>query len=700
MKRQFQKLFTILITLCIALVMVIGIGSISVAAAEGESTLSLSLVGNSTIYLQKGTEYKEFGAIAYDTVEGDLTESIAIHNTVNKDTVGTYTVSYSVSNASSQTASASRTVIVFDERKDEILKTYNSTSYSYPSFKKIFQLPDGGFILYGERYGSSSDEYTVRFDKDFNTVWSKNDYSISGYDYARDFVVTSEYVVTLSYNSSNTRNYVTIRDIADGTVKARYQIDSSTYTCIDQLSEDAYIVYGDGGISYRILNYNTESNEFTSTKYTTTFELNNSFVFNNCIYAVQSDGSWSKLSLETEELEEGQWDITLSTADYWVTDNEIYFCSYINSCNTLYKLDADMNILKTFTFDEGSSIQEVYAKNDIVLVKVSNKIIFLNNNLETIDSTKSKYSFVANDMILGDDGNVYYVGQYYGSNGGYYSYYWCGISIISDVILFANTDELHSELNDEIDYDYGVDIVDALGNSLGTYTCDYSQVDICKAGNYKAYYTFTAIDNEGIKTYYVSRDIIVEPTTTFEDGATYSGSKVIDVEGGSVTINGEDYSYGDDYNIPGDSTMVITGENGYTKTINFTIELTVEGVENDTTYYTEVVPVISGGEITLDGAPYVSGTPITTKGHHTLIITGANGFSRTINFTIETTIVGVEDGQMYYETLYPNINAENMTLNGVAYNNEPIENCGNYTLTITYVNFKKLSEMIEMTKFN
>lgn len=105
-----------------ALVMVIGIGSISVAAAEGESTLSLSLVGNSTIYLQKGTEYKEFGATAYDTVEGDLTESIVINNTVNKDTAGTYTVSYSVSNASSQTASASRTVIVYPVKYAVILK--------------------------------------------------------------------------------------------------------------------------------------------------------------------------------------------------------------------------------------------------------------------------------------------------------------------------------------------------------------------------------------------------------------------------------------------------------------------------------------------------------------------------------------------------------------------------------------------------
>ena len=130
MKRQFQKLFAVLITLCMAIVMVIGMGSISVAAAEGEgeSTLSLSLIGNSTIYIQKGTEYKEFGATAYDTVEGDLTESIVINNKVKKDTVGTYTVSYSVSNGSSQKATASRTVVVFSDIKQETLKTRYSIS--------------------------------------------------------------------------------------------------------------------------------------------------------------------------------------------------------------------------------------------------------------------------------------------------------------------------------------------------------------------------------------------------------------------------------------------------------------------------------------------------------------------------------------------------------------------------------------------
>lgn len=244
MKKLFIELFSTVAIICVLIAAFINVSNMTIAfAEETESTLSISLKGNSTIWLKKGTEYKEFGATAHDTVEGDLSENITISNNVKEDTVGTYTVSYSVSNASFETASVSRTVIVYDNVKSETLKIYRNTSYSIPTFRKIVELEDGGFIAYGEYYSSYSDEYTVRFDKDFNIVWEKSDYSISGYDYAKDLVVNSAYVITLLYSSNNTRNYVTIRDITDGTVKIRYQINSSNYTHIDQLSENKYIVY-------------------------------------------------------------------------------------------------------------------------------------------------------------------------------------------------------------------------------------------------------------------------------------------------------------------------------------------------------------------------------------------------------------------------------------------------------------------------
>lgn len=679
MKRQIQKLFTILITLCIALVMVIGMGSIAVAAAEGESTLSLSLKGNSTIYLQKGTEYKEFGATAYDTVEGDLTESIAIHNTVNKDTVGTYTVSYSVSNASSQTASASRTVIVYDDIKNENIKTHSANGYfGTNTFKRVIATEDGGFVAWGYSYYNYyyyEDEYVVKYDENLNVEWSHRYEGYGTSNYARDLIIDD--VGNIFLLSNKGYRYLD----SQGNTIYSFSTSSWSYTDVEIVSENEFWLFGGYGVGYLQVKYDSATDTWTNNSLNAPFDLNNAFVLDGFIFAINTNGTISKWDLTADEVSTISLGYSFSSCKHYIENNSVYFITRTSSDQKhIYKMNSDLNLqIENDATSLSGTIQDICVNGGAIAVKTSSKFYILSETtLEPLHNFNTKYSFTAEDILLADNGKIYYVGQYDSYNAGFVE--------ISNLIFFDNVDDRYCKINDVIDYYNGVQISDVFGNSLGTYTCDYSQVDITKAGNYKAYYTFTAIDEEGIKTYYVGRDVIVEPITTFEVGATYSGSKVIDLEGGSVTINGEDYSYGDVYNIPGDSTMVITGENGYTKTINFTIELTVEGVENDTTYYTEVVPVISGGEITLDGAPYVSGTPITTKGHHTLIITGANGFSRTINFTIETTIVGIEDGQMYYETLYPNINAENMTLNGVAYNNEPIENCGNYTLTITGTN--------------
>ena len=680
MKRQFTKLFRVIATICIALTMIIGVCGISVAAAEGESTLSLSLIGDSTIYLQKGTEYKEFGATAYDTIEGDLTESIAIHNAVNKDTVGMYTVSYSVSNSSSQTATASRTVVVFDgmNQENRYTRWYSGYSSSNNIYKKIIPTADGGYLLAGQiRSGSYTYLFFCKYDYNMEYQWSNTLSTVgSNTNYLYDAIELADgNFLVLSHNSFYGYYYATIVSENDGSNVYNASLSNVQYRKIQKINETQYALFAEGYQYFLILTYNAESKTFTTEKISTSFTINNAVVSGGYICSLQSSGSFYKMDLETKEVMSFDSGLSLGTCIEKSHGEYIYFCDG----KTIYKMDCNFNIVKSFVYSE-NNLQDIYVNDTNVIAKYGQKIVFLNSDLEHVFETSTQYTFTAKDLYLDDNGNVYYCGQYYSSN------YYCGLIKISDIILFNNTDDYHGELNKSIDYYQGVDVVDPLGNSLGTYTCDYSQVDISKAGNYKAYYTFTAIDDEDIKTYYVGRNIIVEPKTTFEDGAIYSGSKVVDVEGGSVTINGQPYSYGDIYNIPGASKMIITGENGYTKTINFTIELIVNGVEKDTTYYTPVIPTISGGEITLDGEAYVSETPITTKGHHTLIIKGANNFRETINFTIETTIIGIEDGKTYYETLYPDVNGENMTLNGVVWNNEPIENCGNYTLVITGTN--------------
>ncbi|MDH5389208.1 MAG: DUF5011 domain-containing protein [Gammaproteobacteria bacterium] len=73
---------------------------------------SITLMGSSIVTLQTGATYIDAGATAIDTEDGNLTSSIVITNPVNTSTPGTYTVSYSVTDADSNTTVATRTVNV------------------------------------------------------------------------------------------------------------------------------------------------------------------------------------------------------------------------------------------------------------------------------------------------------------------------------------------------------------------------------------------------------------------------------------------------------------------------------------------------------------------------------------------------------------------------------------------------------------
>lgn len=72
----------------------------------------ITLSGAEIISLNVGDGYVELGATATDNVDGDLTSQIQIVGVVDTNAVGTYTITYSVSDAVGNNASTSRSVIV------------------------------------------------------------------------------------------------------------------------------------------------------------------------------------------------------------------------------------------------------------------------------------------------------------------------------------------------------------------------------------------------------------------------------------------------------------------------------------------------------------------------------------------------------------------------------------------------------------
>ena len=74
---------------------------------------TITLLGDATVELLVGSAYVDAGATATDNIDGDITSSIVVVSTVDVSTVGTYTVTYGVSDAAGNAADeVTRTVIV------------------------------------------------------------------------------------------------------------------------------------------------------------------------------------------------------------------------------------------------------------------------------------------------------------------------------------------------------------------------------------------------------------------------------------------------------------------------------------------------------------------------------------------------------------------------------------------------------------
>ena len=73
----------------------------------------ITLNGSSTIQLTAGDSWTDPGATATDDTDGDITSSITVSGTVDTSITGTYTLIYNVADAASNTASVTRTVVVY-----------------------------------------------------------------------------------------------------------------------------------------------------------------------------------------------------------------------------------------------------------------------------------------------------------------------------------------------------------------------------------------------------------------------------------------------------------------------------------------------------------------------------------------------------------------------------------------------------------
>ena len=91
---------------------------------------SITLTGSSTISVAVGTNWTDPGATATDDVDGDLTSSITTSGAINTSNTGTFTISYSVSDAAGNTASVNRTVVVLIDSIAPVITLTGSSTIS------------------------------------------------------------------------------------------------------------------------------------------------------------------------------------------------------------------------------------------------------------------------------------------------------------------------------------------------------------------------------------------------------------------------------------------------------------------------------------------------------------------------------------------------------------------------------------------
>lgn len=102
--------------------------SISSCKKDDTSPPVITLTGSSSINHVLNSSYTDAGATANDEEDGSVTvTSDASASNPNKDLTGTYTITYTASDAAGNQATAYRTVIVFNEATADYAGTYDGS---------------------------------------------------------------------------------------------------------------------------------------------------------------------------------------------------------------------------------------------------------------------------------------------------------------------------------------------------------------------------------------------------------------------------------------------------------------------------------------------------------------------------------------------------------------------------------------------
>tara|TARA_Y100000766_G_scaffold3380_1_gene2615 strand:- start:3057 stop:6032 length:2976 start_codon:yes stop_codon:yes gene_type:complete len=225
---------------------------------EDSTPPSITLLGSTPVSVEAGSSYSDAGATATDSYDGDLTSSIATNNNVDSNTVGSYTVTYTVTDSSGNTATASRTVNVVDTTAPVI--TISGANPVDVDLGTTYN--DAGASANDANDGDLTSSITVSSNVDTNTVGTYTvTYTVSD---AAGNQATETRTVNVVDNNNPTTHYIDIQGYAFSPSSITINVgDTIVWTNYDSASHT--VTSNDGTFdSGSITNGNTFSFTFTS----------------------------------------------------------------------------------------------------------------------------------------------------------------------------------------------------------------------------------------------------------------------------------------------------------------------------------------------------------------------------------------------------------------------------------------------------
>ena len=229
---------------------------IRTVVVQDTTSPQITLKGEKKILLNIGTNYQEPGYSATDNLDGDITKSVKVTGTVDGNTMGTYTITYAVSDSKGNRSNVTRTIEVKDIMAPQLqlngetnMFLFVGTDYEeagYTAFDEYDgELTDAVKVsgsVNKDKIGTYTITYTVA-DKSGNTTMVKRTVRV-GEDIPPELTLKGESTITIDAGSKYTEPGYSATDNYDGDITSRVKIEGSvnryisgTYT-LTYIAED------------------------------------------------------------------------------------------------------------------------------------------------------------------------------------------------------------------------------------------------------------------------------------------------------------------------------------------------------------------------------------------------------------------------------------------------------------------------------